>query len=135
MKIKHKSNYNRVFVQPITFTKNMQYPQQVWFTFIHIANILSFLLCTNSRCKTKEMKDVYYMPQWVLLCNTSSSQDPVAPVPSAMICNNSLCEVTEARKLLKISLCQAVLHQQFPWFLCSISLTNVGFRFSKQGPG
>jgi hypothetical protein len=81
----------------------MQCPQQVWFIFINISSTLSILPCTNLRCKIREMEDVYYMTQWVLLCNnTSSSQDPVVPVPSAMIRNNSLSEVKEARKLLEI---------------------------------
>jgi len=65
--MKHKSNYIMAYAQPITSTQNMQYPQQVWFIFIHISNTLSILLRTNSRCKTKEMEDVHYMPQRVLL--------------------------------------------------------------------
>jgi len=67
VKIKHKANYTKAYAQPIATTQNMHYPQQVWFIFIHISSTLSALLCTNLRRKTKELGDVYYMKQWVLL--------------------------------------------------------------------
>jgi len=46
VKIKHKSNYIKAYAQPITSTRNMQYPQQVRFIFTHISSTLFYRVLT-----------------------------------------------------------------------------------------